>query len=192
MDARVEGTGGVQLTLLSRKERGRGAKKARQETFLTSFSSTLSQGTRLSRRAFKEVSGYVRQADYLNAEDTVAEAVGFSAFLRSSGDAETRAELVSRTLEALGLTHCADQRIAALSGGERRRVSVALQLVTSPKVIFLDEPTSGLDADNALRLCQALRHMADTSGVAVVMTIHQPSDEIFHVSVTFFAESLRT
>ena len=89
------------------------------------------------------------------------------------------------------MTHCADQRIAALSGGERRRVSVALQLVTSPKVIFLDEPTSGLDADNALRLCQALRHMADTSGVAVVMTIHQPSDEIFRVSVVSFTESLR-
>ena len=60
-------------------------------------------GTRLSRRAFKEVSGYVRQADYLNGEDTVAEAVGFSAFLRSCGDSEAREALVASTLEALGL-----------------------------------------------------------------------------------------
>ena len=67
------------------------------------YKSSSNAGVSLSRRSFKEVSGYVRQADYLNGEDTVAEAVSFSAFLRSCGDDKTRSILVSQTLKALGL-----------------------------------------------------------------------------------------
>jgi ATP-binding cassette subfamily G (WHITE) protein 1 len=65
-----------------------------------------------------------------------------------------------------------------ISGGEKKRTSVALELLTGPKLLFLDEPTTGLDSHSALMLINTLRRLMDT-GVTVICTIHQPNSFIF-------------
>jgi ABC-type multidrug transport system ATPase subunit len=84
----------------------------------------------------------------------------------------------------LGLTSCADtivggELIKGISGGERKRTSVGVELVVKPALVFLDEPTSGLDSFSAVQLCQVLKKVAN-AGSSVLFTIHQPSSEIFN------------
>ena len=86
-------------------------------------------------------------------------------------------------LEELGLTHCADTIVGGpllkgISGGERKRTSVGIELVVRPKMVFLNEPTSGLDSFSAVQLCQVLKKVAN-AGASVLFTIHQPASEIF-------------
>jgi hypothetical protein len=86
-------------------------------------------------------------------------------------------------LDELGLTTCADTIVGGpllkgISGGERKRTSVGVELVVRPAMVFLDEPTSGLDSFSAVQLCQVLKKVAD-AGASVLFTIHQPSSEIF-------------
>jgi ABC-2 type transporter len=87
-------------------------------------------------------------------------------------------------LEELGLTDCADTMVGGalikgISGGQRKRTSVGVELVTKPALVFLDEPTSGLDSFSAVQLCQVLKKVAN-AGASVLFTIHQPSSEIFN------------
>jgi len=96
---------------------------------------------------------------------------------------EERDELVSILLEELGLEECADvlvggELIPGISGGQRKRTSVGVDLITSPSVVFLDEPTSGLDSYSAYSVCQLLKKVAN-AGATVGCTIHQPSSEVF-------------
>ena len=82
-----------------------------------------------------------------------------------------------------GLTHCADTYVGGallkgISGGERKRTSVGVELVVKPAMVFLDEPTSGLDSFSAVQLCQVLKKVAN-AGSSVLFTIHQPASEIF-------------
>ncbi|XP_062523405.1 uncharacterized protein LOC134198090 isoform X2 [Corticium candelabrum] len=98
---------------------------------------------------------------------------------------EDRFERVEEVMEETGLTSLKDTIVGGLtgpglSGGQKRRLAVAIQLLSMPKVIFLDEPTSGLDASSSMELLQHLRYMA-MSGRLVVLTIHQPRLEIFHM-----------
>jgi ABC-type multidrug transport system ATPase subunit len=87
-------------------------------------------------------------------------------------------------LAELGLESCADTYVGGallkgISGGERKRTSVGVELVVRPAMVFLDEPTSGLDSFSAIQLCQVLKKVAN-AGSSVLFTIHQPASEIFN------------
>jgi ABC-type multidrug transport system ATPase subunit len=129
---------------------------------------------------------FVAQDDSLQVTSTPREAIRFSAKLRLPRDTSEHDldKLVERVLVELGLTSCADTivggaLIKGISGGERKRTSVGVELVVKPALVFLDEPTSGLDSFSAVQLCQVLKKVAN-SGASVLFTIHQPSSEIFN------------
>ena len=137
---------------------------------------------------YKSYVGYVMQDDILLDTMTARECLTFSANLRLKGTHDTRKARVEALLEELKLTGVADNRIGTvmkrgLSGGERRRVSIAVEMIVDPSVIFLDgirylEPTSGLDSTNALNVMNLLVSLSKR-GITVVSTIHQPSIELF-------------
>jgi ABC-type multidrug transport system ATPase subunit len=89
--------------------------------------------------------GYVPQDDIVHRELTVNEAITFSAKLRLRLPRHQIDALVSRIIKRLGLAPHAQQRVADLSGGQRKRVSIAIELLAKPSILFLDEPSSGLD-----------------------------------------------
>jgi ABC-type multidrug transport system ATPase subunit/predicted component of type VI protein secretion system len=128
--------------------------------------------------------GYVPQDDLVHAELTVYEAVRYSAKFRlppDFSDEEIDAR-VNQTLRDLGLDSIAHLEIGApekkvLSGGQRKRVNIALELVTDPIILYLDEPTSGLAADDAASLIQLLNSLTKATGKTIIMTIHQPAKE---------------
>ena len=117
--------------------------------------------------------GYVPQDDIVHRELTVSEALFFSARLRlpaGTPEVELR-KLVAQTVERLGLAGQARARVQTLSGGQRKRVSVGVELLGRPAVLFLDEPTSGLDPAAEGKMMALLRGLAD-SGCTVVCTTH--------------------
>lgn len=129
---------------------------------------------------------FVAQDDSLQVTSTPRESIYFSAKLRlPKSTTETQLQrLTERMLEELGLTDCADTMVGGalikgISGGQRKRTSVGVELVTKPALVFLDEPTSGLDSFSAVQLCQVLKKVAN-AGASVLFTIHQPSSEIFN------------
>lgn len=131
---------------------------------------------------------YVIQQDILIPTLTCFETLMYSAELKlpEITHRDERVQLVNELILKLGLKECmdtivGDSRNKGLSGGERRRLSVGLQLISNPSVIFLDEPTTGLDSYNALLLCQSLQNLARTMGKTVVMSIHQPRADIFRL-----------
>lgn len=128
--------------------------------------------------------GYVPQDDLVHAELTVYEAVRYSAKFRLPPDYsdEEIDERVQQTLRDLGLDSISHLQIGApekkvLSGGQRKRVNIALELVTDPIILYLDEPTSGLAADDAASLIQLLEGLTKATGKTIIMTIHQPAKE---------------
>lgn len=131
--------------------------------------------------------GYVPQDDILHADLTVGQALWYAARLRLPRDwsrAETRAR-VAAVVADLGLAGLEGSRIGSvdrrgISGGQRKRVNVALELITDPPILVLDEPTSGLSSTDALAIVRLLRGLAD-AGRTVVLTIHQPGAEILRL-----------
>ncbi|XP_024401889.1 ABC transporter G family member 10 [Physcomitrium patens] len=134
---------------------------------------------------FRRVSGYVTQDDAMYATLTTRETLMFSARLRLPGNTklEEKKKRVESLIEMLGLNECADtyvgdEKMRGVSGGERRRVSIGVDLIHDPAVLFLDEPTSGLDSTSALQVMQILSQMAVKRNRTVLLTIHQPSYRI--------------
>ncbi len=116
--------------------------------------------------------GLVPQDDILHTQLTVRRALGYAAELRfpqDTGKAERLAR-VEEVVRELGLEERADQPIHSLSGGQRKRVSVALELMTKPSLLFLDEPTSGLDPGMDRSVMHMLRGLADDGRTVVVVT----------------------
>ncbi|GLJ40192.1 hypothetical protein SUGI_0824420 [Cryptomeria japonica] len=135
---------------------------------------------------FRRISGYVTQEDALLPLLTVKETLMFSARFRlpPSLSKEEKEAKVESLLSELGLVHVSntrigDESIRGVSGGERRRVSIGVDVIHDPAVLLLDEPTSGLDSAAALNVVEMLHAMAKNShNRTIILTIHQPSYRI--------------
>ena len=139
-----------------------------------------------------QLSAYVEQQEALFALSTVRETLWFTAQLRlpSSASHAHREQRVEATIRELNLVKCADTlvggvagagpQIRGLSGGERRRVTIGIELLNNPPVVFMDEPTSGLDSFQAQAVMETLRGLAD-AGRTVVASIHQPRSSIYQM-----------
>jgi ABC-type multidrug transport system ATPase subunit/pSer/pThr/pTyr-binding forkhead associated (FHA) protein len=115
---------------------------------------------------------YVPQEDVVHAQLTPRQILRFAAELRLASDMAPaeRDQLVAEVLAELGLTEAADRVVTKLSGGQRKRTNVALELLTKPDLLFLDEPTSGLDPGHDKALMSLLRSLADAGRAVVVVT----------------------
>lgn len=123
--------------------------------------------------SFKQAIGYVPQDDIIHRELTVYRTLYFVAKLRLSRDVSFSEidQTINEVLDVTGLSEQRDLPINQLSGGQRKRVSIAVELVTKPSMIFLDEPTSGLDPATEEKIMRLFRQIAE-SGRTVLMTTH--------------------
>eukprot|EP01117_Protostelium_nocturnum_P006317 TRINITY_DN227_c0_g2_i2.p1 TRINITY_DN227_c0_g2~~TRINITY_DN227_c0_g2_i2.p1 ORF type:complete len:1432 (-),score=505.14 TRINITY_DN227_c0_g2_i2:66-4361(-) len=135
---------------------------------------------------FERITGYVEQQDVHNPGCTVREALQFSAKLRQEKHVskQEKMEYVERILEMMEMKHLGDALIGELEKGvgisveERKRLTIGMELVAMPNILFLDEPTSGLDAQSSYNIVKFIRKLAD-AGMPLVCTIHQPSSVLF-------------
>ncbi|EKX39193.1 hypothetical protein GUITHDRAFT_76568, partial [Guillardia theta CCMP2712] len=144
-------------------------------------------GAQVNSDHIRRLRAFVFQDDVMMGTMTVREAITMSARLRLPASIPLTEKLkrVEEVIELLHLDKCKDSVIGyakerGISGGERKRVGIAMELITNPSVIFLDEPTSGLDSHTAHSVCKTLKELAK-AGRTVVATIHQPSSDIFHM-----------
>ncbi len=141
----------------------------------------------------RDLVGYVPQDDLMTPELTVRESLQYRLGLRyPSRDASVRDRLIHAACRRLGFVDrerrkdfldrpigSPEARRGGLSGGERKRTNIALELVTDPLILFLDEPTSGLSSVEANQVIEMLKELAETEGLTVIATIHQPSQKAF-------------
>lgn len=144
-------------------------------------------GEKVSDADFKSVVGFVDQEDTMLPTLTVHETIMTSALLRLPKDMgrSAKEQRVYEVEKQLGIFAIKDSLIGSeegkgrgISGGEKRRVGIACELVTSPSILFLDEPTSGLDSYNAFNVIECLVTLAKTYKRTVIFTIHQPRSNI--------------
>ena len=132
--------------------------------------------------------GYVPQQDIIHKELTVWEALEYAARLRMPPDttAEERRARINEVLEDLDLAHRRDVPIGKLSGGQQKRVSIGVELLTRPGLFFLDEPTSGLDPGTETAFMHLLRRLAD-QGCTIVLVTHTTKNVALADKVVFMA-----
>ncbi|THG22222.1 hypothetical protein TEA_029208 [Camellia sinensis var. sinensis] len=135
--------------------------------------------------SYKKIIGFVPQDDVVHGNLTVEENLWFSARCRLSADLPKpeKVLVVERVIESLGLQPVRDSLVGTvekrgISGGQRKRVNVGLEMVMEPSLLILDEPTSGLDSSSSQLLLRALRREA-LEGVNICMVVHQPSYSLF-------------
>lgn len=171
-----------------------GASGAGKTTLLNTLSARLSSTGTLGGKilldgkprnpsTWKNTIGFVEQDDLMLGCLTVYEQISFSARLRMADDKYNKDERLTRVedvISMLRLEKCQDTRIGdanarGISGGERKRTSIGMELVSDVSVLFLDEPTSGLDAFAAHHVVEHLKHLATQRQLSCLATIHQPS-----------------
>lgn len=144
-------------------------------------------GEKVLDNEYRSVIGFVDQDDTMLPTLTVHETIMTSALLRLPRDMgiSAKEQRVYEVEKQLGIHHIKDQLIGSeegkgrgISGGEKRRVGIACELVTSPSILFLDEPTSGLDAFNAFNVVECLVTLARSYNRTIIFTIHQPRSNI--------------
>jgi ABC-type multidrug transport system ATPase subunit/ABC-type multidrug transport system permease subunit len=141
---------------------------------------------RALRKDFERITGYVEQMDVHNPYLTVREALQYSAKLRQEPEIPLQEKLdyVEQVLEMMEMTALGDAIIGDLETGvgisveERKRLTIGMELVAKPHILFLDEPTSGLDSQSSYNIIKFIRKLAD-AGMPLVCTIHQPSSVLF-------------
>ncbi|KAI3945836.1 hypothetical protein MKW98_023110 [Papaver atlanticum] len=166
-----------------------------KSTLLDALAGRLASNTRQSgliqvngrkqRLAFG-TSAYVTQDDTLTTTLTVEEAVYYSALLQLPDSMTTleKKERVETTIKDMGLYEARNTRIGGwsakgLSGGQKRRVSICIEILTRPKLLFLDEPTSGLDSAASYHVMNRIVKLSQQYRLTVIASIHQPSSEVF-------------
>ena len=132
--------------------------------------------------------GYVPQRDIIHMELTVFQALDYSAQLRMPPDTSKaeRHKRVNDVMQDLDLAHRKDVQISGLSGGQQKRVSIGVELLTKPGLFFLDEPTSGLDPGTETALMQLMRRLAD-QGRTIVLVTHATKNVMLADKVVFLA-----
>ncbi|XP_024986871.1 putative white-brown complex homolog protein 30 [Cynara cardunculus var. scolymus] len=168
-----------------------GPSGAGKTTFLSALTGKLSgctmsgmiliNGKNESIHSYKKIVGFVPQDDIVHGDLTVEENLRFSARCRLSADMPKadKVLITERVIEALGLQGVRDSKVGTvekrgISGGQKKRVNVGLEMVMEPSLLILDEPTSGLDSASSSLLLRALRREA-LAGVNISMVVHQPS-----------------
>ena len=144
-------------------------------------------GNEVDIEKIKKISGFVFQDDIILRTMTVYEALYMSALLKlpETTSIEEKKKIVDKMISTLHLENCKDTIVGdsilkGISGGERKRLSVGMEMIMNPSIIFLDEPTSGLDTYTAYSLIKSLKNLTE-EGRTVVATIHQPSSEILRL-----------
>ena len=176
----IMGSSGAGKTTLLNTLAGRISLKREDE--LTG--SVLVNGNQRDAR-WRRTSGYVEQFDLMYGLLTVQETIQFAADFklpREVTPGEKRV-IVDRVIELLGLTGVRHSRIGeetkrGISGGEKKRVAIGIELVTFPGLLFLDEPTTGLDSTTAQNLIETLKGIAQKTDMTIILTIHQPRASI--------------
>ncbi|XP_065341155.1 ATP-binding cassette subfamily G member 4-like [Cloeon dipterum] len=142
----------------------------------------LTNGRKRELRNFHKISCYIQQEELVQPHLYVDEAMNVAACLKLGPvvTREKRTLIINEILETLGLLECRWTKAERLSGGQKKRLSIALELISNPPVLFLDEPTTGLDVVAAT---QCIKHLSSVAaqGRTVVCTIHQPSALIFSI-----------
>ena len=136
-------------------------------------------------KGFSALSAYVQQDDILFQTMTVRECLEFAAKLKLKGTLAQKMNRVDEIIKELRLNKCQNTKIGGplikgVSGGERKRTSIGVELITDPQLIFLDEPTTGLDSFTATSVIETLRDLS-LAGRTVISTIHQPNSDIFEM-----------
>lgn len=138
--------------------------------------------------AIRNEIGFVPQKDIIHMELTIYQALDYAAQLRMPADTspEERHRRIMEVLEDLDLTHRKDVQISGLSGGQQKRVSIGVELLTKPGLFFLDEPTSGLDPGTETALMQLMRRLAD-QGRTIILITHATKNVMLADKVIFLA-----
>jgi ABC-type multidrug transport system ATPase subunit/ABC-type multidrug transport system permease subunit len=136
---------------------------------------------------FKNIIGYVLQEDIMDTRMTPRELFHFYLKMRKNIEKEKvdQKEVVNDMIDLLALSKCADTKVGdvftrGLSGGEKKRTSIGIELISNPNLLFLDEPTTGLDSTTALNVMETVRDLKQR-GITIISTIHSPSEKILRL-----------
>ncbi|KAI3118642.1 hypothetical protein CBS147326_9936 [Penicillium roqueforti] len=154
----------------------------------TVFGETYVNGDKVDSKTFGRITSYVEQEDALIGSLTVRETLKFAADLSllSTISKSERIDCIRALLEAFGIQNQAETLVGTpirkgISGGQKRRVSVASQLITCPKILFLDEPTSGLDLTASYEVMLYAKELARSNNLLIIASIYQPSTSTFEL-----------